>query len=249
MSEKEKKEKNWYMHAKQGWQEKRRGWSGGDETERQPMRSSASWGREGKREGERENGRDKRRVRKGERGKERGRGWGWGSHSEREDSSVMLLDVSCSPLTGLWLSLWLSQRCVSLVTVLYQLWGLCCCSGWGRSWLAVSLSRLSGKRGIDWSRGPGQGRQGRAGFRAVCAGAPQEANMSVPMLKIGAVLSTMAMVTNWMSQTLPSLVGLNGTTISRGGTSERIVSVRMTFFAFPQVCVHCNCSCMLSLWL
>ncbi|XP_061884649.1 noelin-2-like [Entelurus aequoreus] len=49
--------------------------------------------------------------------------------------------------------------------------------------------------------------------------------MSVPMLKIGAVLSTMAMVTNWMSQTLPSLVGLNGTAIaSRGGTSERIVS-------------------------
>uniref|UniRef100_A0A667WAS1 Olfactomedin 2b n=1 Tax=Myripristis murdjan TaxID=586833 RepID=A0A667WAS1_9TELE len=38
--------------------------------------------------------------------------------------------------------------------------------------------------------------------------------MSVPMLKIGAVLSTMAMVTNWMSQTLPSLVGLNGTIIS-----------------------------------
>jgi len=52
--------------------------------------------------------------------------------------------------------------------------------------------------------------------------------MSVPMLKIGAVLSTMAMVTNWMSQTLPSLVGLNGTTISRGGTSERIVSVSIT---------------------
>lgn len=58
------------------------------------------------------------------------------------------------------------------------------------------------------------------------------------MLKIGAVLSTMAMVTNWMSQTLPSLVGLNGTTISRGGTSERIVSVRMTFFSFLQACVH-----------
>ncbi|KAK3532155.1 hypothetical protein QTP86_009024 [Hemibagrus guttatus] len=49
--------------------------------------------------------------------------------------------------------------------------------------------------------------------------------MSVPLLKIGAVLSTMAMVTNWMSQTLPSLVGLNGTTVSRAGTSERIVSV------------------------
>ncbi|KAL1278590.1 hypothetical protein QQF64_025263 [Cirrhinus molitorella] len=54
-------------------------------------------------------------------------------------------------------------------------------------------------------------------------------DMSVPLLKIGAVLSTMAMVTNWMSQTLPSLVGLNGTTISRAGTSERIVSVRNPF--------------------
>lgn len=50
-------------------------------------------------------------------------------------------------------------------------------------------------------------------------------SMSVPMLKIGAVLSTMAMVTNWMSQTLPSLVGLNGTIIESEGTHERIVSV------------------------
>lgn len=49
--------------------------------------------------------------------------------------------------------------------------------------------------------------------------------MTVPMLKIGAVLSTMAMVTNWMSQTLPSLVGLNGTVISSEGTQERIISV------------------------
>ncbi|XP_043940621.1 noelin-2 [Protopterus annectens] len=53
--------------------------------------------------------------------------------------------------------------------------------------------------------------------------------MSVPLLKIGAVLSTMAMVTNWMSQTLPSLVGLNGTTISRAGTSEKI-----TLFPSPE---------------
>lgn len=51
--------------------------------------------------------------------------------------------------------------------------------------------------------------------------------MTVPMLKIGAVLSTMAMVTNWMSQTLPSLVGLNGTVISSEGTHERIISVCM----------------------
>lgn len=71
--------------------------------------------------------------------------------------------------------------------------------------------------------------------------------MSVPMLKIGAVLSTMAMVTNWMSQTLPSLVGLNGTAISRGGNSERIVSVRMAFSAFhvilctPPLCTGKEC--------
>ena len=51
--------------------------------------------------------------------------------------------------------------------------------------------------------------------------------MSVPLLKIGAVLSTMAMVTNWMSQTLPSLVGLNTTRLSaaRGGTLDRSTGV------------------------
>lgn len=36
----------------------------------------------------------------------------------------------------------------------------------------------------------------------------------MPLLKIGVVLSTMAMITNWMSQTLPSLVGLNSTKLS-----------------------------------
>lgn len=67
--------------------------------------------------------------------------------------------------------------------------------------------------------------------------------MSVPLLKIGAVLSTMAMVTNWMSQTLPSLVGLNGTTISRAGTSERIVSVRnpRLFLTLPLFISRCVC--------
>lgn len=78
-------------------------------------------------------------------------------------------------------------------------------------------------------------------FRAILigqkTGRKKEKEMSVPMLKIGAVLSTMAMVTNWMSQTLPSLVGLNGTTISRGGTSERIVSVRISS-VFPLFSVH-----------
>ncbi|XP_066516483.1 noelin-2-like [Hoplias malabaricus] len=47
--------------------------------------------------------------------------------------------------------------------------------------------------------------------------------MSVPILKIGMVLSTMAMITNWMSQTLPSLVGLNQT-LAQPGTSEKIIS-------------------------
>lgn len=51
--------------------------------------------------------------------------------------------------------------------------------------------------------------------------------MSVPLLKIGVVLSTMAMITNWMSQTLPSLVGLNTTKLSAasGGTLDRSTGV------------------------
>ena len=51
--------------------------------------------------------------------------------------------------------------------------------------------------------------------------------MSVPMLKIGVVLSTMAMITNWMSQTLPGLVGLNITKLSVAppGIPDRITGV------------------------
>ncbi|NWI99573.1 NOE1 protein, partial [Crypturellus undulatus] len=54
--------------------------------------------------------------------------------------------------------------------------------------------------------------------------------MSVPLLKIGVVLSTMAMITNWMSQTLPSLVGLNTTrlTAATGGTLDRSTGVLPT---------------------
>ncbi|KAJ6654609.1 hypothetical protein lerEdw1_006762 [Lerista edwardsae] len=54
--------------------------------------------------------------------------------------------------------------------------------------------------------------------------------MSVPLLKIGVVLSTMAMITNWMSQTLPSLVGLNTTklTAASGGTLDRSTGVLPT---------------------
>ncbi|XP_052402842.1 noelin-2b isoform X2 [Carassius gibelio] len=48
--------------------------------------------------------------------------------------------------------------------------------------------------------------------------------MSAALLKVGAVLSTMIMVTNWMSQTLPGLVGLDPH-IARPGTSEKIISV------------------------
>lgn len=51
--------------------------------------------------------------------------------------------------------------------------------------------------------------------------------MTVPLLKIGVVLSTMAMITNWMSQTLPSLVGLNTTklTAAQGGYPDRSTGV------------------------
>lgn len=51
--------------------------------------------------------------------------------------------------------------------------------------------------------------------------------MTVPLLKIGVVLSTMAMITNWMSQTLPSLVGLNTTklTAAQGGYPDRSIGV------------------------
>ncbi|KAI7811124.1 olfactomedin 2 like [Triplophysa rosa] len=48
--------------------------------------------------------------------------------------------------------------------------------------------------------------------------------MSVAMLKIGAVLSTMIMITNWMSHKLPTLVGLRQD-VARPGTSEKIISV------------------------
>lgn len=65
--------------------------------------------------------------------------------------------------------------------------------------------------------------------------------MTVPLLKIGVVLSTMAMITNWMSQTLPSLVGLNTTklTAAQGGypdrsigVSFRVISLRLCGFFF-----------------
>ncbi|XP_035393938.1 noelin-3 isoform X3 [Cygnus olor] len=46
--------------------------------------------------------------------------------------------------------------------------------------------------------------------------------MSPPLLKLGAVLSTVAMISNWMSQTLPSLVGLNTTRLSTSDTLTQI---------------------------
>jgi len=57
--------------------------------------------------------------------------------------------------------------------------------------------------------------------------------MPVPLLKIGVVLSTMAMITNWMSQTLPSLVGLNTTklTAAQGGYPDRSIGVSVGLFS------------------
>lgn len=66
--------------------------------------------------------------------------------------------------------------------------------------------------------------------------------MSVPLLKIGVVLSTMAMITNWMSQTLPSLVGLNTTklTAERAGYPDRSTGVSVTTtFRFSRL--HFGC--------
>lgn len=65
--------------------------------------------------------------------------------------------------------------------------------------------------------------------------------MTVPLLKIGVVLSTMAMITNWMSQTLPSLVGLNTTklTAAQGGYPDRSIGVR--FRVIPCVCLAFIC--------
>lgn len=63
--------------------------------------------------------------------------------------------------------------------------------------------------------------------------------MTVPLLKIGVVLSTMAMITNWMSQTLPSLVGLNTTklTAAQGGYPDRSTGVSARAFAYFLCCL------------
>lgn len=68
--------------------------------------------------------------------------------------------------------------------------------------------------------------------------------MSVPLLKIGVVLSTMAMITNWMSQTLPSLVGLNSTKLSVAppGVPDRSTGVSLLIFSLFMFCLD-NMSC------
>lgn len=65
--------------------------------------------------------------------------------------------------------------------------------------------------------------------------------MTVPLLKIGVVLSTMAMITNWMSQTLPSLVGLNTTklTAAQGGYPDRSTGVSARGFAYFSAAYWC----------
>ncbi|XP_075689485.1 noelin-3 isoform X1 [Rhinoderma darwinii] len=46
--------------------------------------------------------------------------------------------------------------------------------------------------------------------------------MDSPLLTLGALLSTMAMISNWMSQTLPSLAGLNTTRIPTSNSLTQI---------------------------
>ncbi|KAK7160972.1 hypothetical protein R3I94_003826 [Phoxinus phoxinus] len=72
--------------------------------------------------------------------------------------------------------------------------------------------------------------------------------MSVPLLKLGAVVSTMIMVSNWMSQKLPALVGLD-LHAARPGTSEKLVSVWSPgedegWQVFGSVQDRCVCSIM-----
>lgn len=73
--------------------------------------------------------------------------------------------------------------------------------------------------------------------------------MSVPLLKIGVVLSTMAMITNWMSQTLPSLVGLNTTklTAAQGGYPDRSTGVSAQVSHYT--CGWLASFFLLSLWM
>lgn len=133
----------------------RRGWLGGDETKKQPMRCSASWGREG---------------RERERGRERGnQGWGWDSHSEGKGSHVMLLDVNCSPLTGLCPFVWVSQGCVCKhYSLALPVLGDLLLFRPEADWL-VTLPRLSAEEG-GWLERRSRLGQGRAGCQAICAG-------------------------------------------------------------------------------
>lgn len=112
---------------------------------RWPVLSSASLERAGKRE--REGARATQRRGEG--------GWGGGSHSEREDSSVML-DVICSPRTGLPASPWPSQCCRTPVTVLHPLWEAGQLLG-----LWLGLTGWFGGRAV-WSQGSSRGTAGLA---------------------------------------------------------------------------------------
>ncbi len=124
------------------------------------------------------------------------------------------------------------QRSASqaLAVTLWLKNNVCCASLWCRRIRAAGtcelILRLSCARAADCPLAGGRGRRRRRTHQVrvlscalhldpgarECGGAlgpggrPGD-DMSVPLLKIGAVLSTMAMVTNWMSQTLPSLVG------------------------------------------
>lgn len=124
-------------------------WLWGDIRTRQPVYSSASWERKGKREREGEPEREQESEREGR------EGWSWGSRSEREDSSVMLLDVSCSPRTSLPASPWPNQCCWTPVTTSPTLGGLTAAQAEEEFWRAGSAPGLSGAKvqqraGLGW---------------------------------------------------------------------------------------------------
>lgn len=165
------RKKNGYMHAKQGWKEQGKGWLGGDETERQPMRSSASWGREEGRERERA----KRRVRKWERWKERERErWerecGGGRERVKLRQSLWEGRLQCgafgcellSSNQPLPIPLTETVVCGSSNCAVPAVGGAAAAQAQAQAdWLVPWLGCLR-QSGVDWSWGLGKGRAGLA---------------------------------------------------------------------------------------
>ncbi len=106
-------------------------------------------------------------------------------------------------------------------------------------WFMISVSGIQ-LRSLSWFDKLSSLRSGLTEGLSVSSDPVSVRDMSVPLLKVGAVLSTMIMVTNWMSQTLPGLVGLDPH-VARPGNSEKIISVSTNITLY---CVSLMCVCV-----